>query len=133
MILILIINGYNTFNIPLLIDNKFIEGSNRAGTIKSAGLPNIKGSFIADNQITDGGNDPTTNESFGETYITEISGPFENVVRRQWATIEDTNSSYIGNMTCGFRFDASKCSPIYNNSSTVQPHSITLLPLIKYI
>ena len=37
-------NGSTTFNLPNLVD-KFVEGSATAGTVKSAGLPNITGSF----------------------------------------------------------------------------------------
>ena len=37
-------NGATTFNLPNLID-KFVEGSATAGTVKSAGLPNITASF----------------------------------------------------------------------------------------
>ena len=43
-------NGSTTFNLPNL-NSRFIQGSNFAGTVKSAGLPNITGS-IANNVIT---------------------------------------------------------------------------------
>ena len=122
-----------TFNIPLLIDHKFIEGSINPGIIKSPGLPNIKGSFVSDIQANQTDTDPRNIEAFGETYITEISGPFTNVTRNQVAVVEPSTPA-IGNMTCGFRFDSSRCSSVYNdNISTVQPYSISLLPLIKYI
>ena len=38
-------DGSTTFNLPDLVD-KFIEGSATAGTVKAAGLPNIRGSFL---------------------------------------------------------------------------------------
>lgn len=34
-------DGSTTFNLPLLTDNRFIEGSNISGTQHEAGLPNI--------------------------------------------------------------------------------------------
>ena len=116
-----------------MIDHKFIEGSINPGIIKSPGLPNIKGSFVSDIQANQTDIDPGNYEAFGETYITEISGPFTNVTRNQFAILE-YSTPVIANMTCGFRFDSSRCSSVYNdNISTVQPYSISLLPLIKYI
>ena len=125
-------NGYDTFNIPLLIDNKFIEGSINPGIIKSPGLPNITGSFVSDIQANQTDTDPRNIEAFGETYLTELTGAFDAVYRTQCAVFE-SNTPVYGNMACGFRFNSAKCSSLYGNSSTVQPYSITLLPLIKYI
>ena len=38
-------DGSTTFNLPNLNNGSFLEGSTTAGTVKSAGLPNAKGSF----------------------------------------------------------------------------------------
>ena len=40
-----------TFNLPMLTDNRFIEGATVAGAKKSAGLPNISGTFAGDNSV----------------------------------------------------------------------------------
>lgn len=47
-------DGSTTFNLPNLL-NKFIEGSNTAGTEKSAGLPNLKWTFPTGKHATGAG------------------------------------------------------------------------------
>ena len=96
-----------TFALPNLID-KFAQGSATVGTYKSAGLPNITGSF---------GNDPWGNNLTGAFYSDSPIYPI-----------------YDGREDTGFltKFDASHSNSIYGNSTTVQPPALTLLPCIKY-
>lgn len=114
-------NGSTTFNLPLLTDNRFIEGSNTPGTQHEAGLPNIEG-YVTDKdqgvlQFDIGYKDDT----FGGALIVEGS-----------RTCPAWGSS-PGGCSDTIRFDASKSNSIYGSSNTVQPQSVTLRPLIKYI
>ncbi len=100
-------NGSSTFNLPNLI-NRFIQGANSAGTYKSAGLPNITGSFCGSTEGT-------------------WSGAFtkgSNVGRKT----EGSDWQYSVQGT----FRASDSNSIYGASSTVQPPALTLLPCIRY-
>lgn len=118
-------NGYTTFNIPLLIDNKFIEGSAKAGTIKSAGLPNIKGhiySYSHEICLADANGLETTGP-FGFKIATSPT-----LVGKVWDDNPRANQD-----TSTFTFDASKANSTYGRSNSVQPYSISLLPLIKFI
>lgn len=107
-------DGSTTFNLPLLTDNRFIEGSDVSGTQHEASLPNITG--------------VTNIYSYGSSIST---GALETV-------INGTHSINGGGgdrnfHTSTIRLDASKADSIYSNSATVQPQSLTLRPLIKYI
>lgn len=104
-------DGSTTFTLPNLID-KFAQGSTRAGTYKSAGLPNITGSFKSLN----GGDNASPRGSFSDAgrafycrYYTDQWDHGRNI-----------------------KFNASSSSSIYGNSETVQPPAVTLLPCIKY-
>lgn len=100
-------DGTDTFNLPNLVD-KFIEGSSTAGTVKSAGLPNITGSFS---------NAPAY--SAGGAFTSEIN-----------ANQAIASGSYYNTYTT--TFDASKSNSIYGNSNTVQPPAVTMRYIIKY-
>lgn len=98
-------DGSTTFRTPKFAPfmQIAIEGSS-AGTYHRAGLPNIKGSFSA-NQLTDGG-DVASGALIvggGAARPTVGSGP-------------DSSQT-------GFSFDASRYNNIYGRSSTVQPES----------
>ena len=106
-------DGSTTFNLPNLVD-KFIEGSATAGTVKSAGLPNITGdtsaNIVSHSSISTGVGALTysyggKNGSLG----TGSSMPFGKIL-----------------------FDASASSSIYGNSTTVQPPAVTMRYIIKY-
>lgn len=105
-------DGTTTFNLPNYIDN-FAQGSATAGTVKSAGLPNITG------QVT--------------VYNTRFVSPLG-------ALTDTTNGSFnraanTGADLCAtsyLRFDASDSSSIYGASDTVQPPALTCRVLIKY-
>lgn len=101
-------DGSTTFNLPNLNNGSFLEGSNTAGTIKSAGLPNIKGRFGLNNS-----------NGTGAFYYLP-SG------------LQNTSDCYgsNGNAIC---FDASRSSSIYRDDvDTVQPKSVTVKFCIKY-
>ncbi len=99
-----------TFNLPNLL-GRFIEGSNTAGLIKDAGLPNIEGAFAG------------VNTEY--TYITGAFGQELNALTNQngmGGSVQNRNK---------ISFDASRCSSIYGNSDTVQPPSVTVRYMIK--
>lgn len=107
-------DGSTTFNLPLLTDGRFIEGSNTSGTQHEAGLPNITGIV---------GNPSLINNGLGTA-----TGVFRN-------SIMESGNGMNGGTVRGLsiKFDASKSNSIYGASTTVQPQSLTLRPLIKYI
>lgn len=109
-------NGSTTFNLPKLTDNRFLEGSNESsGTYVSAGLPNVKATGL----------------------WAEHSGYYRSQDTPTGAAYLYGSSSYIGSSDTDYDnqridFDASRCSSIYGNSTTVQPKSLRILYLIKY-
>lgn len=108
-------DGSTTFNLPLLTDNRFIEGSDVAGTQHKAGLPNITGAFS--------GVERNTSLKYGRKGAFDYEG----------YTVEDGWGSSIDHAGSNVVFNASKSNSIYGASTTVQPQSLTLRPLIKYI
>ena len=108
-------NGSSTFNVPNLVD-KFVEGSATAGTVKSAGLPNITGTF--------------QNRYPWDTAEAEATGAFEyppasNPTYAQAFTNKAVNYNSVS-------FNANKSNSIYGNSTTVQPPALTMRYIIKY-
>ena len=99
-------DGKTTFTLPNLID-RFLEGSSAAGEYLDAGVPNIKGAV-----------EGNYNSSMPE-------GAFKEVY-----TGYGFQSS--GSVSRGFTFDASRSSPIYGKSNTVQPSALTCKFCIKY-
>lgn len=108
-------DGSTTFNLPNLNNNSFLEGSNTAGTVKSAGLPNIEG--VMKGYAVKG--EANFTGSFVDTWQ-GTTGIFQNPVGNY--NIADTV----------FQFNASKSNAIYGNSETVQPKSVTVKFCIKY-
>ena len=102
-------DGSTTFNLPNL-DGRFLEGSNTAGTVKEAGLPNITG---------------TTNHT-GTSCLYNPQGAFYNVSTSSYRT------SSSGGNGIALGFDASRSNAIYGNSETVQPPAVTVKFIIKY-
>ena len=110
-------DGSSTFNLPNLID-RFAEGGKSVGTKKEAGLPNITGQFkIAG--FVNGGIDLTSG------CFSYINPPGNVAV--QGNSQEGVLYSGSGN---GY-FDASRSNALYGSSTTVQPPSLVLLPIIK--
>ena len=103
------------FKVPNLVD-KFIQGSTTSGTTKEAGLPNITGEtkYISEGCIWSG----------------EASGAFNKYSAN--TSIQINNVAVSGkHYGYYFSFDASRCSTIYGNSTTVQPPALTMVYIIK--
>ena len=97
-------DGSTTYRMPLMkgVHPQFIHTLAEAGSYKSAGLPNITGYL----QPSDG-----RGGSYGGAfYSTSYSG---------WKEKGTEGTDYTWN------FDASRSNPIYGNSDTVQPPSVT--------
>lgn len=107
-----------TFNVPNLVD-KFVEGSATAGTEKSAGLPNITGSFAA----------RATSYNQGRI-ITGPSGAFDYGQRGENSDVVTQNGPV--QQLYSYELDASRSSAIYGGSTTVQPPALTMRYIIKY-
>lgn len=107
-------NGSTTFNLPNLID-RFVEGSNTPGTVKEAGLPNITG------ESNIGGNAPKTVLSSGA--LRQVRYQLDSIINATSSDISDLAQTTL---------DASLSNPIYGNSTTVQPPSVSVIYCIKY-
>lgn len=106
-------NGSTTFNLPNLID-KFVEGSATAGTVKSAGLPNITGTF-------------QTRYPWNGAIVT---GAFTSPTTGEPTSVQAAASTQLNYNTVSF--NANKSNSIYGNSTTVQPPALTMRYIIKY-
>lgn len=104
-------NGSTTFNLPNLVD-KFVEGSATAGTVKSAGLPNITG----------------RGWNIGGRNISDWSGAFKQTAVAPMEQLPSGSSNGGG----WIDFNASLSNSIYGNSTTVQPPALTMRYIIKY-
>lgn len=106
-------DGSTTFTLPNLID-RFLEGSSAAGKYRDAGLPNITGSILTDR---------------GGKYINvEYSGAFYAEKGRHFNIPTNTQGDNPPNI----KIDASRSSPIYGTSDTVQPAALACKFCIKY-
>ena len=102
-------DGSTTFNLPNLVDRFPMGADTGVGAYVEAGLPNITGQFGRDDR---------------QAQI--VSGAFEAVT----GSSRDTTAEGGDGRSLAFDFDASRCSPIYGNSETVQPPAVKLLPCI---
>ena len=104
-------DGETTFNLPDLID-RFAQGSVIPGKKIDAGLPKITASA---------------------SRVTSSYGGFESSGSFTYKYTSQGNINYgaMRNTDGTLDFDASKSSPIYGASDTVQPPALTLLPCIK--
>ena len=101
--------GGNT--LPNLADGKFLEGWIKSGTVFGPGLPNIWGYF---GDIVAGSN----------KQVAGAFGAADNIVGGKYSSI-----------TAGFGiwdFNASRSSPVYGASTTVQPYAMTVKYYICY-
>lgn len=103
-------DGSTTFNLPNLM-NRFIEGSDTAGTVLAAGLPNITGHFAVAMEWTQ-----------------EI---YDGAFRRDNQNGHGPEGSKWSNSQL-ISFDASRSNGIYGASPTVQPPAMTAIYCIKY-
>ena len=109
-------DGSTTFNVPDLT-SKFLEGNNTAGIVKEAGLPNVKGAFWT--RMIGPNNHNTAIARYGALYD---EGEFSYNLAHLALGSSSGNPHTIS-------FDASRSSPVYGKSDTVQPASVT----VKYI
>ena len=105
-------DGSTTFTLPNLA-NKFIMGHETAGTAKSAGLPNITGTF---HHGSTGAQNTVANGAFAINTAKTYTG-------------DDNNSKSTGYQTT---FAAKSSNSIYGASTTVQPPALTMRYYIKY-
>ena len=114
-------DGSTTFNLPNLNNNSFLEGSDTVGTVKGAGLPNVKGSAqrvaVRDAFSTSGVISMTKTNVFYYAGAPYTEG-----------AASDTSSMNLAKMD----INLSNSNSIYGNSTTVQPKSVTVMYIIKY-
>ena len=111
-------DNITTFNLPNLTD-KFIQGNATAGSVKSAGLPNIRTTGVGSNNIM-----AVKQMGGAETW----SGPLG--VGNSYSNSVGSGGTTICAMY--LQFNASYSNSIYGNSSTVQPPALTMRYIIKY-
>lgn len=116
-------NGSTTFNLPNLVD-KFVEGSATAGTVKSAGLPDITGVL----SLHGGEQASIINRAAATNNALYGSGGSETQYRTGADLRVKNNAGSYGNIN----FSASRSSSIYGKSTTVQPPALTMRYIIKY-
>ena len=110
-------DGSTTFNLPNL-DGRFLEGTTdiaKVGQYVEAGLPNITGSFNAQQNNSDLFWGVETTGAFVDDH------PFPGKVN-----FSEGTQGY------GYSFDASRLNPIYGTTSSVQPPALTFLACIKF-
>jgi len=108
-------DGSTTFNLPTANDARYLVGSNVAGTMLAAGVPNIDGNLAIDANMLH-----PTNSLCGAFY--SESTPSQGT----WSA----PTSYSGN-SYSVKFDASQSNAIYGNSDTVTPKSLSTRYIIK--
>ena len=94
-------------------------------SILSAGLPNIEGKILT-------ADSPSGNTQFlTDDYITniEITGAFTLISGSRQSI---NNGERYNNIPIGMAFNASRCSPVYGNSQTVQPSALSLIAQFRY-
>lgn len=108
-------DGSTTFTLPNLID-RVKQGSATVGTYKSAGLPNITGSFFYHEWTP-------PNPTGSGVFLGRTGGDLNTTAWTATGHLAENN---------GINFDAARSNSIYGNSTTVQPPALTVLPCIKY-
>ena len=109
--------GTNTT--PNLV-NKFLMGSSAAGTSKSAGLPNLYGSFYY----------RRCDNATGAAVSWGQSGVFSHGTRSNSTHLTVDLATTVGSIYDLTYFVASDYNSIYGNSTTVQPPALTTLFII---
>jgi microcystin-dependent protein len=116
-------DGSTTFNLPDYNSaQRFAQGGTVAGTVKSAGLPNITGGFQS--LLLQG--------SSGTNFAVGLYGDgafVEDVTGTNRHAFSGTLTSKSQNTHLSL--DASRSSAIYGNSDTVQPPALTCRYIIK--
>lgn len=97
--------------------NRFPEGAQTAGGYNEPGLPDIRGNI-------------TLHGSQVKSVVSSVTGAFESLKTNSNAT---NGTAIIEQQSVGvIRFKASNSSTVYGASTTVQPASVKLLPVIVY-
>lgn len=113
-------DGITTFAVPDLRE-RFLKGSENAGSYQEAGLPNITGEGPASFYWGDGSQSRsgaiTTSKKSNDAYITQTGN-------------DSSTTNRFRNR--GFAFNASHSNAIYGKSTTVTPANISVLYCIKY-
>lgn len=109
-------DGRTTFNLPMLTDNRFIEGYSTSGERKNPGLPNIRGT----------GKDFIVQCFAGNKGTPPFKLEYDKYNRLGWQ-----EHPYNGTDLRFLTFDASLANNIYGASDTVQPKSLTMRYIIK--
>ena len=117
-------DGYSSFNLPNLNNGSFLEGSNTAGTVKSAGLPNVTGNFTAGGYVTG-------NTSYMNGIVRNVAGAFYSIESHPVLKINSLGAD-SGSSVTHVGLDASRLNVVFGNSDTVQPKSVTVKFCIKY-
>ena len=116
-------DGSTTFNLPNLSDNRFAEGSTTAGTAKSAGLPNITGSFTGNNFGQAGSKNQPIQQNYSASGALKPNATVSNF---DGAASSSASGAWI------LEINASQSNSIYSDSvTTVQPKSLTLRYFIQ--
>lgn len=111
-------DGSTTFNLPDLTD-RFLEGSSTAGNYISAGLPNIYGEACF-------GGSTKQLATFG------FAGAFTEKYLLGGLGFSADNAGMELVLQGGLSLNASRCSSLYSDISTVQPPALTMCYIIKY-
>ena len=136
-------NGQNCASYPELVAvlgkntvpdyrNRFLESDMTPGTLKEAGLPNITGRMGSD----DGDVSSVNTEPISSVErANQFTGPFGlGPICRYREGLYDLYLNNDFNFAPEYiDFDASRSNPIYGNSNTVQPASVTVRRLIKAV
>lgn len=115
-------DGYSTFKLPNLV-NRFVEGGSDGGAVKSAGLPNIRGTF--DSMVWSFSDNRLETQGF--------SSPFSayKIVDNGEHSNTDWDSSEQGGRRIRVSFNAANANSIYGASTTVQPPAIVMKYIIR--
>lgn len=113
-------DGVTTFVLPNWSDRMVQMTAAGAGAAVEAGLPNIEGTAMF--------RYGTSSARISLTVSGSISSQSKNY-DNTYQPISLTGTSTIAQE---LDFDASRSSPIYGNSTTVQPPAIKMIPIIKY-
>lgn len=117
-------NGSTTFNLPNML-GKYPQGDTTSGTVKSAGLPNIEGSTLAQYMVV-GGTADTANNNIIQNTTGAMTASYAGA----------TTNNILSGSTTGvgaqkITFNASRSNPIYGASDTVLPPTLTVRWIIK--
>ena len=108
-------DGSTTFNLPSAADARYLVGSTTAGQMIDAGLPNIEGDTVVGFGTMANTTHPEgTHSGTKALYKSALTSVVSNL---QGGTT--TRTSYL-------TFDASDSNPIYGNSDTVTPKSLSV-------